>query len=300
MSNESALLKHKPVLVQEVLTYLDPQPGGTYLDVTFGSGGHTRAILEAASTCRVIAMDWDTRALEVYGEPLTAEFGERFIPLWGNFAHLYKVVKEHHITNISGILADFGTSQIQIISREGFSIYRDTPLDMRMSPSHQKVTAAQVVNKSSALKLQEIFSQLGGERHAKKIAEAIELERLKKPITTTKQLAALIEKLVGKGKYRIHPATRVFQALRIYVNHELENIEAFLPIAVKILAPHGRLVCISFHELEDRIVKQLFKEYAANDSIKILTKRVITASEQEIKNNNSARSALLRAAMKCA
>jgi len=291
---------HKSVLINEVISYLDTRPGAVYLDVTFGSGGHTRAILESAPGCTVIGMDWDTRALDVYGQPLIEEFGSRFVPLWGNFAHLYKILKEHHINKFDGILADFGTSQMQIFDREGFSVYRDTPLDMRMSPSHQKVTAAQVINKSSVIKLQEIFSQLGGERFAKTIAQAIEQERLKAPILTTAQLAKLIVSVVhAGGKQRIHPATRVFQALRIYVNHELENIEAFLPIAIDALKPAGRLVCISFHSLEDRIVKQFFKEHAATGDIELLTKRAVMASDEEIKVNKSARSARLRAIKKC-
>ncbi len=283
-------------MIKEVLDWLAPHKNGVYLDATFGSGGHTRAILESEPECTVIGMDWDTRMLEIYGKSITEEFGNRFIPIWGNFAHLYKMAKEHKLNNLSGILADFGTSQIQIFTGEGFSVYNDTVLDMRMSPAYQKITASYVINKSSAEKLREIFFQLGGERHAKKIVHAIELERLKKPIKTTGQLANLIEHVIGPTKQHLHPATRVFQALRIYVNHELENIEAFLPAAVRALATGGRFVCISFHELEDRIVKQFFKEHEAILDIEILTKRVIKASPEEIALNSSARSARLRAA----
>lgn len=289
-------VEHKSVMVAEVLAHLALKPGGIYLDVTFGGGGHTRAILESCADCTVVAMDWDARSLEENVEPLIEKFGDRIIPLWGSFAHLYKILKEKDFGQFDGILADFGTSQEQIFEGEGFSVYRDTPLDMRMSPAHQRITAEHVVNRSSALKLQEIFSQLGGERYSRTIAERIVEDRLTTPITTTKQLAKLIEKIVGFGKQRIHPATRVFQALRIFVNHELENIESFLPSALHALKPGGRLVCISFHSLEDRIVKQFFKEHAARGDITLVTKRVVKASDEEVDANRSSRSACLRAA----
>jgi 16S rRNA (cytosine1402-N4)-methyltransferase len=292
-------IPHKSVMVAEVLEYLALRKNGVYLDVTFGAGGHTRAILQAEPSATIMALDWDAQALEKYSAPLVAEFGERIIPVWGNFALLYKIIKEQPYTSFDGILADFGTSQVQIAYRKGFSIYKDTPLDMRMSPSHQKVTAEQVVNKSSAIKLQEIFFQLGDERHSRDIAQAIVQERLKNPIKTTFQLAQLIENIVGKkGGRAIHPATRVFQALRIFVNHELNNIESFLPVAIDLLNPNGRLVCISFHSLEDRIVKQCFKDYATKGVVDLVTKRVVKASEQEVRENRSARSACLRAVKK--
>jgi len=140
---------HKSVLVNEVLEYLDPKPGGVYLDATFGSGGHTRAILEAEPQCTVIACDWDSVSLETYGHPLQEEFPGRLRLIWGNFALLYKLLKKEQVDQLDGILADFGTSQMQITQRPGFSIYRDTDLDMRMSPAHQKTTAAEIVNKAT-------------------------------------------------------------------------------------------------------------------------------------------------------
>ena len=152
---------HKSVLVKEVLEYLNPQPHKTYLDVTFGAGGHTRAILQAEPTCKVIALDWDQKSLDTFGPALQEEFGDRLHLIWGNFALLYKLAKEHQISNVDGILADFGTSQMQIFERPGFSFSRNTPLDMRMSPSHQKVTAAELLNKSTEDKLREIFFQFG-------------------------------------------------------------------------------------------------------------------------------------------
>ena len=148
---------HKPVLVDEVIQYLNLKPRGVYLDVTFGGGGHTRAILEQEPTCSVIACDWDAVALEQNGYPLQEEFPERLTLLWANFAQIDKKLKKEGIEHIDGILADFGTSQYQLLERAGFSFHHDTPLDMRMSPSHQKVTAAELVNKASEAKLYEIF-----------------------------------------------------------------------------------------------------------------------------------------------
>ena len=291
-------LFHKTVLVQEVLEYLNPQPGKTYLDVTFGSGGHTRAILEKEPTCKVIALDWDQVALDTYGPALRAEFGDRIRLVWGNFALLYKLLRSEKIDNVDGVLADFGTSQIQIINRAGFSVHRNTPLDMRMSPSHQKITAAELLNKATEEKLRELFWQFGQERNARQIAAAIIQERAIRPFKMTKDLADLIARIAPSKNRRIHPATQVFQALRIYVNKELDNISAFLAAATSALNDEGRLVCISFHSLEDRIVKQFFKEKEQEGILTILTPKMISAGEEELKANPSSRSACLRAAQK--
>jgi 16S rRNA (cytosine1402-N4)-methyltransferase len=201
------------------------------------------------------------------------------------------------VDKVDGILADFGTSQMQIIERPGFSIYRDTPLDMRMSLSHQKIMAAQVVNTASAELLADIFYTYGEERLARKIAQAIVEQRTRKLFYTTKELADLVARIVPWPKHgKIHPATRVFQALRIYINQELENIKAFLKGAVGALAPQGRLVCISFHSLEDRLVKQFLREKADTGELKIVTKKVMGPTPEELQRNPSARSAKLRAA----
>lgn len=290
---------HKPVLVNEVLEYLNIRPHKTYLDVTFGSGGHTRAILEKEKTCTVIAMDWDALALETYGVPLQEEFDGRLTFMWGNFSNLYKLLKKHNITAVDGILADFGTSQIQIAGTPGLSFMRDSALDMRLSPAHQKVTAADVVNKSSEEKLAQLFFQLGQEAKGRHIARAIVTARSKRNITTTGQLVDIIETVLkARGPRAIHPATKIFQALRIYVNHELENINAFLPAAARALAPGGRLVCISFHSLEDRLVKQFFKDEERAGKLQVITKQAVTARDTELQENRSARSAKLRAAEK--
>lgn len=287
---------HKSVLVKQVVEYLAPQPGKTYLDVTFGAGGHTRALLEAEPGCQVIGMDWDTVSLETYGVPLAQEFDPRLRLVWGNFALLYRVTKREQIQKVDGILADFGTSQMQITDRPGFSFSRDTPLDMRMSPSHQHITAADIVASASEDELSDIFFKYAEERYARKIARLIVQERRIKPLTTTGQLAALVSDAVGSKRGRTHPATRIFQALRIAVNKELDNISSFLAEALRILTPGGRLVCISFHSLEDRLVKQFFKDKEREGILEILTPKVITASPQEIEHNPSSRSACLRAA----
>ncbi len=296
MAEDRSLIRHKPVLVNEVLHYLDPKPGKTYLDVTFGSGGHTRAILEKEPQCSVIAMDWDTVSLDTFGPPLQEEFGSRLTLIWGNFALLYKILKKEKISKLDGILADFGTSQMQIFDRPGFSFSRDTLLDMRMSPSHQQITAADVIEQSSEEMLRELFWQLGEEPNAKIIAYAIVQERGKKAIKTTAQLAHIIEKVVPRKNKGIHPATRVFQALRMYINKELNNISAFLAESMRTLNVNGRLVCISFHSLEDRLVKQFFKDHERTHELAILTKKVVVANDEEIGQNPSSRSARLRAA----
>lgn len=293
------LFYHKTVMVDEVLRYLNPQPQGLYCDVTFGSGGHTKAILDSQPECRVVAIDWDATSIETYAPELEEKYQGRLQILWGNFANLYRLLQKAKVGKVDGVLADFGTSQMHIKERAGFSFYRDSDLDMRMSPAHQQVTAEQVVNKSSEEKLREIFWQLGQETQAKKIVAAIIEARQRKPIQTTRELALIIEKAIGRGGKRsskIHPATKVFQALRIYVNHELNNIVGFLSGALQVLKPNGLLLCISFHSLEDRIVKQFFKDKAEEGKLEIITKRVVVPTSEEIARNPSSRSAKLRVA----
>lgn len=293
---------HKPVLVEEVLTYLDPKPNKVYVDVTFGGGGHTRAILEKEPGCTVIAFDWDKNAIEKNGIPLQEEFPGRLTLIWGSFSHIVMLLKKAKITGIDGILADFGTSQFQIAELPGFSVYRDTVLDMRMSPSHQKITAEEIINKATPKKLEEIFFDLGEERYSKQIVKAIVEARKNKRIRTTGQLVDIIKQVVPRDtKKRIHPATKIFQALRIYVNTELENIHSLLMASLRLLNPGGNIVCISFHSLEDRIVKQFFKDNPCviDRGFKILTPKVVEASEEELRINSSSRSARLRAAQLC-
>jgi 16S rRNA (cytosine1402-N4)-methyltransferase len=293
---------HKSVLVNEVLQYLNPKPGKTYIDVTLGCGGHTSAILDLEPTCNVIGIDWDQKSIDQNAPLLETKYGDRIKIIWGNFAHLYKLLKNEGIKNVDGILADFGTSQLQIQEREGLSFMKDSPLDMRMSKSHYHTTAATILNTCSENEIANILFEYAEEHNARKIARAIIAKRKTESFKTTSQLVKLIETIIprytNKGKKHTHPATKTFQALRIAVNNELENIKSFLHASLPFLAPNGKLVCISFHSLEDRIVKSFFKEKECLLELKILTPKAITASVDELALNQSARSAKLRVAEK--
>jgi len=290
--------QHKPVLMKEVLEYLNVKPHGVYVDVTLGGGGHTKMILDAEPTCKIVALDWDKSVVETTGKRLEEEYPGRFTAIWGNFSKITLLLKKHKIGKVDGILADFGTSQIQIGNTPGLSVYRDAFLDMRMSNSHFKETAYDVVNGYSEKNLADIIFHLGGERHSRAIARACVEQRKKKKIKTTQDLVdVVISALSITKKSKIHPATRTFQALRIYVNKELDNIKSFLKNSLPLLKEGGRLVCISFHSLEDGIVKHFFKDAARNNNpaVHILTKKVCIASEEELEENKSSRSAKLRA-----
>ncbi len=294
---ENPTFFHKTVMTDEVVDLLKIKPNGVYVDATFGSGGHTRAILEKDPTCTVISLDWDQISLDKYSPALTEQFGKRFIPLFGSFANLWRLLKKISIPRVDGILADFGTSQMQITERPGFSIYRDTPLDMRMSPAHQRITASAIVNRASEEELAHIFFTYGEERYSRKIAQAIVHDRKQEPFRTTKQLAGLIQRIIPRDKKSsIHPATRVFQALRIQVNRELDNITDFLKQSLEALNDGGRIVCISFHSLEDRLVKQFFKDRQQEGMLEVITKKPLAPTEQERMENPSSRSAKVRAA----
>lgn len=289
---------HKSVLVNEVIEYLNIRPGKIYLDATFGGGGHTQAILDAQPTCTVIALDWDHEAIEKKAPPLKEQYGDRFKIHWTNFAQVYRVFKKEKIATVDGVIADFGTSQYQIHSKAGFSFQTDTPLDMRMSPAHQRTTAAILLNEAPLGHLIKIFREYGQDPYAVSIAKRVVLARTKEPFQTTGQLVDLIESMIPhfKAMRGIHPATRIFQALRIEVNQELDNILLFLKSILPFIGHDGRLVCISFHSLEDRIVKTFFREHS--DQLKILTPKPITASPEELAVNLSSRSAKLRAAQR--
>ncbi len=290
----SVPLYHITVMPEEVRTYLAPKPHGVYIDATFGGGGHTNVILQAEPTCTVIGIDWDAHALELNAPALIEAYGERFIPMAGSFSHLNRILKKLSITHVDGIIADFGTSQFQIKNLPGFSFTVPTPLDMRMSPGHYKITAYDVVNKATEDELAQIFFDYGEERASRKIARLIVEQRKIKPIATTTDLAQLVMKIIKPYSRSIHPATKIFQALRIFVNDELNNIRSLLAASLTVLNPGGRLVCISFHSLEDRIVKQYFKAHP--EELTILTKKVIQATPEELSRNPSSRSAKLRAA----
>jgi 16S rRNA (cytosine1402-N4)-methyltransferase len=250
---------HAPVLVREVLHWLRPESGGTFLDCTLGLGGHAEAILEASADARVIGIDRDLEALLLARERLE-RFGDRLRTVHANFEDLAAVMSDLSITEVQGAIADFGVSSLQLDRAErGFSFSADAPLDMRMD-RRGTPTAADLVNRLSEEDLADLIFKYGEERAARKIARAIVRERGREAIATTGRLAQVVVRTLRvPGRWRTHPATRTFQALRIAVNDELAAIERLIPAAISALAPGGRLAAISFHSLEDRIVKQSFQ-----------------------------------------
>lgn len=301
---------HKPVLKQEVIEGLLVEPGEFYFDATIGGGGHAVEILNRGGI--VLGIDRDPKAVAQAKERLAtcpASFAEQkeaiknnrsFSKAWrvvcGNFADLDKIAAQCNLTKVAGILFDLGTSHHQLTEKErGFS-FESPNLDMRMNPE-LKVTAADLVAALSEDELSKLFKKFAQEKRARTIARAIVRARKVKPITSGKRLAKVVAKTVGGRKKKIHPATKVFQALRIAVNDELNNLRRALPQAVELLKKEGRLVIISFHEGEDRIVKHYFKQIN-NKKIKTITKKPITAGEKEVTDNPSARSAKLRIAKK--
>ncbi|MDD5341076.1 MAG: 16S rRNA (cytosine(1402)-N(4))-methyltransferase RsmH [Patescibacteria group bacterium] len=306
-------LNHTPVLLEEAIRYLDPKPGENFIDGTLGAGGHARAILEHTTPGgKLLAIDLDIKAIELAKNNLT-EFADRVLYTNDNFKNLEKIANESEISEFDGILLDLGLSSMELNDeKRGFSFSKDSFLDMRFGSGG--LTAADVINKYSENELIRIFKTYGEERHAKLIAAEIVRQRKIGKITTTNQLVNIIEKVYqGKARPKINVATKVFQALRIEVNGELENLKQVLPVALKILKKGGRLGVISFHSLEDRIVKEFFKKEAKDClcppqvpvcvcghkvSLKILTKKVIIPSNKELINNPRSRSAKLRAAIK--
>jgi len=290
--------KHIPVLVKEVIEQLHVVDSGLYVDATFGAGGHTTALLLSNPTISVVALDWDKKSIEEFGPALQETFKERLHIVWSNFSHIDRVLKKLKIQHVDGILADFGTSLMHFKEREGFSFAIDTPLDMRMSPAHQKITASNIVNEASLDELTIILNRGGEVQFAYKIAKAIVEQRKRHFIETTKNLADIVEKVVGRNYKKIHAATKTFQALRIAVNKEIENIHAFLTNATPFLKQGGRIACISFHSLEDAKVKEFYQQYAIMNILEIINKKPIIADTEELLSNPSSRSAKLRVAEK--
>ncbi|MEH2115579.1 16S rRNA (cytosine(1402)-N(4))-methyltransferase RsmH [Nostoc sp.] len=285
---EEPIFSHLPVLPQEVIAGLGVSPGGHYLDTTVGGGGHSRLILEAYGNVRVTAIDQDEDALAAARKEL-AEFGDRIQFIHSNFADY-----EFPPNTFDGILADLGVSSYHLDQAErGFSFRQAANLDMRMDRG-RSLTAADVINNWDEAELADIFFKYGEERLSRRIARRI-VER--RPLHTTTELAeAIASSVPPKYRYgRIHPATRVFQALRIVVNDELKSLETFLNKAPNALVPGGRIVIISFHSLEDRPVKHGLRN---SPLLKVLTKKPITAQEEEISRNPRSRSAKLRVAEK--
>jgi 16S rRNA (cytosine1402-N4)-methyltransferase len=281
---------HRSVLYQEVLDGLDVEAGQTYVDATLGGGGHAEGILKLGG--RVVGIDIDPEAVNHVKEHLKSN---SLILEQGNFVEIDKILRRNNISEVSGVIFDLGVSSFQLDSpRRGFGFKHKAPLDMRMSPN-LKVTAADLVNGLNEGELYELFSRNGEERYARRIARAIVRSRFEEKIETTDQLAKVIEASIGGRPTKVHPATRVFLALRIAVNNELDNLKRALPKAASLLKRGGRLVVISFHSLEDRKVKSFIRE---NLELGEINKKPIIPTDKEVSENPRSRSAKLRVAEK--
>jgi 16S rRNA (cytosine1402-N4)-methyltransferase len=303
--------RHIPVLLREVISNLAPHDGGTYIDGTFGAGGYTAAVLAAGDT-RVVAIDRDPSAVAA-GEPLVEKAGGRLTLVCGEFAALDRIVGDLGIAAGDGVVLDLGVSSMQLDTAErGFSFRLDGPLDMRMGAAGPSAT--EVIAQSSERDLADIIFFLGEERRARAVARAIVAARDEEPITTTRVLADIVARVVHGRPGDIHPATSTFQALRLYVNDELGQLAQGLAAAERILAPGGRLVVVSFHSLEDRIVKNFLSARSGAEhgsrhlpetavapaTFERLTRRPLEAGDAEIAANPRSRSAKLRAAIRTA
>lgn len=299
---------HIPVLLQETIEALAVQPGGRYIDCTLGSGGHAAAILDQSSPGgQLLGIDADPEAIEIARARLEAH-SNSILLINQNFVDLEAICIKHDFLPVHGILFDIGLSSLQLSNHDrGFSFQHDAPLDMRLS-SNQEINAADIVNTYSEAELAHLIKTYGEETYYHQIARRIVQER---PINTTLQLVQAIERAVGGRRGRLHPATKTFQALRIEVNHELEHLETALKQAINLLGFEGRLVVISYHSLEDRIVKHLLQQEAKDcicppsvptcvcghrACLRLINKRVITASPTEVHLNPRSRSAKLRVA----
>jgi len=291
-------VKHYPVLHKEILSFFKDLKGKYIVDATLGGGGHSYLLLKNFPDKVVIGIDKDEEAIERASQRLK-EFKDRFIPVKASFKDIDKVLDTLSIPKISGALFDLGVSMFQLKTERGFSFQRDEFLDMRMDTSQHR-RAYDVVNTYPKPMLEKILKEYGEERFYKKIANAIVEQRKKKPIETTKELADIIYKLYPPAlkRGRIHPATKTFQAIRIEVNNELEEIKEGVSKAIDGLEKGGIIAVISFHSLEDRIVKNIFREKKKLKELEILTKKPITPGEEEIKENPPSRSAKLRVAKK--
>lgn len=296
-------VKHLPVLMREVIEYLKPERGGVFIDATAGLGGHSKEILERlAGQGLLIALDRDEEALKVAGAQLKATGKTNFVLKKARFSEmgpaLHEVREENKDLNVKGadgILFDLGVSMLQLKGAgRGFSFMADEPLDMRMDQS-ESLTAEKIINEYPEAELARIFWEYGEERNSRKIAKEIVTRRPKQKIKTTGELADIARKF-QRGRWKTHPATRIFQALRIAVNNEMGELSEALSSSPRVLNPAGRLVVISYHSLEDRTVKRFMREKEREGILKILTKKPVVPEREETRANPSARSAKLRAA----
>ena len=294
-------LSHFPVMVNEVVSFLEPKQEKTYLDCTFGQGGYSRKILESAK-CNVYAIDRDLNS-DKYAKILSQKFNKRFTFSNTKFSDLHLFLYKNNIKAIDGMVLDLGVSNTQLNDpKRGFSFNFDGPLDMRMDNINTKLTAETIINEYDEKELSDIFFYYGEEKNSRKIANSIVKFRKKKKIESTKMLSDIVQK-INKYKFK-HPATRVFQALRIVINEELNELEEALKISLEILTKNARIVIVSFHSLEDKIVKNFFKKnghknFNDNKNIfQIITKKPITPSLEEINTNPRSKSAKLRVAQK--
>lgn len=287
--------KHQPVLLTETINGLEIKPGEWYLDATFGRGGHTQAMLDQGA--HVIAFDWDQESIEYAQEHFKNEIeNKKLVLVHSSFAGLAQETKmiqaQHNIPAIRGILFDFGTSADQLTSgARGFSFLEDGDLDMRMD-TRLGVTAKDLLAVLPEKQLAEMFIEFGGEHEAKAVARAI--KNSSTPITTTSQLATVVERAKHERRGHLHPATKVFQALRIAVNSELDEIAAALPQALEVVAPGGIIATIAFHEGEDRLAKNAMRTWEQNKQGESITNKPVVASAEELEQNSNSRSAKLR------
>jgi 16S rRNA (cytosine1402-N4)-methyltransferase len=294
-------MTHLPVMTAEVLQHLRPDQGGLFVDCTVGLGGHARALLEAGAT-RVIGLDRDLDALARAAETL-APWADRVELVHADYRAITDVLDARQVPTMDGALADLGVSSMQLDAPgRGFSFQRDEPLDMRMDRS-QGETAADFVARATEVELADTIFQYGEERFSRRIARALVETRRDTPVATTSQLAAIVRRSIPRRGYvRIDPATRTFQALRIWVNRELEGLDRFLEAAASRLRAGARLAVITFHSLEDRIVKHTLRalEHRETALVKVLTKKPLVPAEDEVRRNPRARSAKLRVAERMA
>lgn len=309
-------MNHYPVLLNEVLQYVDTGTGSLFIDATVGAGGHTKALLQKNPKARVLAFDRDSETLaELEKELRELKLIDRVVLVHSNYADAEEMAVRHGFTQVAGIILDLGFSSMQLDQQErGFSFQNNGPLDMRFDRK-QKLTAADVLNSYQEHELAEIFKSYGEENFSKKIARAVVVQRQATPFSTSDEILHIIKRVLpGPIKHKAHDsARRIFQALRIEVNSELDNLKKALPVLTSLLAPKGRLAVISFHSLEDRIVKNYFYEQAKDCTcppdfpqcicgtepvLKVLTRKVVTATEKELAENSRSKSAKLRVAEK--